>query len=82
MKVFLQVQFFAGTQISEFNSLKTLKFVPANNSVPKVADLPKYAVHGRGTTKPPAPESLRTTSSLDSQAVYFLSCIFFFSVGK
>ena len=27
-----------------------------------IANLPKYAVHGRRATKPPAPESPRTTS--------------------
>ena len=27
-----------------------------------IANLPKYAVHGRGATKPPAPESPRTAS--------------------
>ena len=27
-----------------------------------LANLPKYAVHGRGATKPPAPESPRTAS--------------------
>ena len=27
-----------------------------------IANLPKHAVHGRGTTKPPAPVSSRTAS--------------------
>ena len=27
-----------------------------------IANLPKYAVHGRGATKPPAPESQHTAS--------------------
>ena len=31
-----------------------------------IANLPKYAVHGRGATKPPAPESPRTTSLLET----------------
>ena len=38
-----------------------------------VANLPKYAVHGGGATKPPAPESPRTASLKPINAC-FLSC--------
>ena len=34
----------------------------ARNSQNNIANLPKYAVQGRGATKPPAPESPRTAS--------------------
>ena len=33
-----------------------------------IAYLPKYAVHGGGTTKPPAPVSPRTASLLETNA--------------
>ena len=36
--------------------------IATQNSSNNIANLPKYAVHGRGATKPPAPESSRTTS--------------------
>ena len=32
----------------------------ARNSQTRIANLPKYAVHGRGAIKPPAPVSPRT----------------------
>ena len=33
-----------------------------------IANLPKYAVHGRGATKPPAPVPPRTASLLETNA--------------
>ena len=33
-----------------------------NEQPNNIANFPKYAVHGRGATKPPAPESPRTAS--------------------
>ena len=38
-----------------------------------IANLPKYAVHGRGATKPPAAVSPRTNSLLETNACS-LSC--------
>ena len=38
-----------------------------------IANLPKYAVHGRGATKPPAPESPHT--ALETNACS-LSCLY------
>ena len=37
-----------------------LRCAVARNSQTIIANLPKYAVHGRGATKPPAPVSRRT----------------------
>ena len=36
--------------------------VAMNSQTIIIANLPKYAVHGRGATKPPAPESPRSAS--------------------
>ena len=45
-----------------------------------IANLPKYAVHGRGATKPPAPESPRT-ASLKPMLVLCLATILLMSEG-
>ena len=46
----------------------------ARNSQTIIANLPKYAVHGRGATKPPAPESPHTASLKPMLSACSLSC--------
>ena len=40
-----------------------------------IANLPKYAVHGRGATKPPPPVSPRTASLKPTTVLLLLLCV-------